>query len=64
MNPQVTQANVEFTNGEANALLQLIDIAIKSGGLNVAEAGFVIAKKVNAAFEPPKEKDVLQQLPE
>jgi len=40
---------VLLTDEELNALLQLIDIAIKSGGLNVAEAGVVLARKMNQA---------------
>lgn len=55
-----TTAPVVFNVEEAKALLQLIDIAIKSGGLNVAEAGVALAKKVNAAFEPPPAPNVVQ----
>jgi hypothetical protein len=59
-----SKATIELNQNEGTALLQLIDFAIKAQGLNVAEVGFALAKKINAAFEPPKEKDVLQQLPE
>ena len=31
---------------EANALLQLIDIAVKSGGIQVAKAGVVLSEKI------------------
>jgi len=44
--------SIEFTEGEINALLQLIDIAIKAGGLNVAEAGTVLAKKLGQPIGP------------
>lgn len=38
--------NIELTKEEANALLQLIDIAIKSGGIQVAKAGVVLSEKI------------------
>lgn len=43
--------NVEFTNDERTALLQLIDLAVKAGGLGVAEASLVLANKIKAATE-------------
>jgi hypothetical protein len=43
---------IELTEQEANALLQLIDLAVKSGGLNVAQAGVVLAAKISAAAKP------------
>lgn len=43
--------NVEFSKDEINAMLQLIDMAVKTGGLNVAEAGIVLAKKLNSALK-------------
>jgi hypothetical protein len=51
---------IEFTEEEIKVTIQLIDIAIKSGGLNVAEAGAVLAKKLGshlqqASPEQPKE---------
>jgi len=39
---------IELTKEEANALLQLIDIAIKSGGIQVAKAGVVLSEKILA----------------
>lgn len=46
---------IELTEQEGQALLQLIDIAVKSGGLNVAQAGFVLAAKISeAAKAQPK----------
>ena len=57
--------SIEFTDGEINALVQLIDIAIKAGGLNVAQAGAVLAQKLageseveaNPIFAVPEEKE-------
>jgi hypothetical protein len=43
---------IEFTEQEGQALLQLIDIAVKSGGLNVAQAGVILASKISEAAKP------------
>lgn len=59
MSTPLTKANIEFTVDEAKALLQLIDAAVRANGLNAAKAGAVLADKINTAFEPPKELDVL-----
>jgi len=48
---------VEFSKEEVQALLQLIDMAVKTGGLNVAEAGVVLARKIdNAGVEVTNNK--------
>ncbi len=48
---------VTFTQEEAAATLQLYDMAVKSGGLAVAEAGVILTKKIQDAIkvanEPP-----------
>ncbi len=41
---------IEFNLQEANVLIQLIDLAIKAEGLKVAEAGIVLTKKIQDAF--------------
>jgi hypothetical protein len=38
--------SIEYNLNEAQVLLQLIDIAVKSQGLRAAEAAVVLAKKV------------------
>jgi hypothetical protein len=43
--------SIEFTKEEATALLQLLDIACKSGGLNVAEAVTALARKIAPAAQ-------------
>lgn len=43
-------ATITFTTDEARVLLQLIDSAVKSLGLNAAEAAAVLAKKINGGF--------------
>lgn len=42
--------NIILTIQEANALLQLIDIAVKAGGLQVAENASVLARKISESF--------------
>ncbi len=42
---------LEFTDQEAQVLLQLLDLAVKAGGLQVSEAALVIAKKVQDASD-------------
>ena len=55
-------AQIEFNEAEAGATIQLIDIAVKASGLQAAEAGLAITKKIRAAFlqeevkEEPKKK--------
>jgi hypothetical protein len=41
-----------LTDMEKNALLQLIDLAVKSAGLNVAEAAAVLARKISESTPP------------
>ena len=43
---------IEFSDDELSALVQLIDIAIKSQGLGVAEAAVVLVNKIKAAAGP------------
>lgn len=38
--------DLTFTVNEAQVLVQLIDIAVKTQGLRAAEAGFILAKKI------------------
>ena len=45
---------IELTEQEQQALLQLIDLAVKAGGLQVAEASAGIAKKI-ASPKPQEE---------
>lgn len=40
---------IDLTEQERAALLRLIDVAVKGGGLSVAEAAVVLAKKIEAA---------------
>ena len=41
----------ELSEQEVNALKALIDLAIKAGGLQVAETGIVLVKKLSAPIK-------------
>ena len=45
---------IEFTDNELNILIQLLDVAVKSQGLNVAEAAVVLARKVAEVVGTPE----------
>lgn len=47
---------IEFSEQEANALIELINLAVKSGGLNVAQAGVVLASKIQSAAQAVKKE--------
>ncbi len=42
----------EFTDEEVNALCALLDIAVKAGGINVAEAAVYLTKKLRGIQGP------------
>jgi hypothetical protein len=42
---------ISFTKNEASVLVQLLDLATKSGGLQVAEAAVVLTKKIQEKFD-------------
>jgi len=42
----MNEIKLTLQENEANALLQLIDVAVKSQGLQVAEAGSFLATKI------------------
>ena len=47
---------IKINENEKRALIELIDVAVKSGGLRLAEAGVVLAKKISEAIDEPEEK--------
>ena len=47
---------IEFSLNEANAMIQLMDIATKSQGLNVAEYALVLTKKLQESFKEELEE--------
>lgn len=48
---------VEFSQEEIKVLVQLVDLAVKAGGLQVAEASVVLVKKLQSAT-PKKEEEI------
>lgn len=56
-------ANIELSDDERRALAQLIDIAVKAGGINVAQAATHLFAKIAVeepqleAVEAPEEGD-------
>ena len=54
--------NIELAEKERTALIQLIDLVVKAGGLNVAQAGATLAAKLadqeqpDTADEQPEEE--------
>lgn len=48
---------IEFTEEELQALAQLIDIAVKSQGMGVAEAAVVLVNKIRSAATPDQQVD-------
>jgi hypothetical protein len=57
----MAKINLELTEQEAQVLMMLIDTAVKSGGLQVAEAGVVLSYKLREAAKPkvalPEQKE-------
>tara|TARA_Y100001938_G_C8078272_1_gene427505 strand:- start:412 stop:627 length:216 start_codon:yes stop_codon:yes gene_type:complete len=42
---------IELSEEEINVTIQLIDVAIKAGGLQVSEAGSILAKKFGSYLQ-------------
>lgn len=47
--------NVSYTKEEAQAAIQLYDMAVKANGLSVSEAAILLTKKLQDAFKPEVE---------
>jgi len=45
------EVNVKFNLNEAQVLIQLLDIAVRAQGLNAAEAGVILSKKIQQEFQ-------------
>ena len=52
---------IEFTNEEINALVALLDIAVKAGGINVAEAAVYLTKKIRGESDPGAPQEVFNR---
>jgi hypothetical protein len=48
---------IEFTKEEASALVQLIDVAVKAGGLQVAAAALALVRKIDDAAKSDKAEE-------
>lgn len=48
-------ATIQFTEEEAQALINLLDLGVKAGGINWAMSAAILANKIGAAtfVEPP-----------
>lgn len=46
---------IQYTDNELSVLVQLLDIAVKAQGLNVAEAAIALTKKIQMASAPTDE---------
>lgn len=57
INGKVVETEITFTDQEASALLGLIDIATKAGGLQVATNAVVLAQKIDKAFKASEKQD-------
>ena len=53
--------NIQLTQQEANALLQLIDFALKANGINVAQAGLHLTNKIQEAFKEEPETEEVEE---
>ncbi len=47
---------LELTKEEAQALVSLLDLAVKTGGLNVAQAAVHLVGKIEQAGKPAQEE--------
>jgi len=50
---------IKLTYEEAQAVLQLIDLAVKAGGMQVAKASVIISEKIASQF--PKQSDPMPE---
>jgi hypothetical protein len=52
---------ISFTEEEANALINLIDIAVKTNGLRSAGDGLALVSKLQQAFQSPVESNPVNE---
>ena len=52
----MNEITLKFQEGEVNALLQIIDIAVKAQGLAIADTGLFLANKIKTQGAPQVEK--------
>ena len=67
MNPVVWNSTftamktIEFTDQERNAIIQLIDIAVKAKGLEISKPAAILASKFMDKPEPEEEGEAEEQ---
>ena len=49
-----TNITVEFTLNEARVLLEILDIAVRARGIEAAEAGLVLSRKISSKIKLPE----------
>ena len=52
---------IEFTDQERNAIIQLIDIAVKAKGLSISKPAAILASKFMDHLEPKEEGEAEEQ---
>ncbi len=52
---------IEFTDQDRNAILQLIDIAVKAKGLSISKPAAILASKFMDKPEPEEEGEAEEQ---
>jgi len=52
---------IEFTDPERNAIIQLIDIAVKAKGLSISKPAAILASKFMDHLEPKEEGEAEEQ---
>lgn len=57
----MNQYTLNLSKQEVEVLVQLLDIAIKSGGLNVAEPAVVLYKKVEGVVKETDNPTVIEE---
>jgi len=62
----MNEIKITLQENEANALLQIIDVAVKAQGLQIAEAGSFLATKIQeqAKSQLPQPEAEAEVLPE
>lgn len=53
---------INLNEQQANVLVNLIDLAVKSAGLQAAEAGIFFTKLIHDAIESEKPKDSVESV--
>lgn len=58
----MNEGNLTLTQEEGNALIELIDVALKTNGLKSAQNSLVLVNKIQLAFQEQQELPVSDEL--